>query len=211
LVFSGAHENDNMIRNVRDMDSADKGRRVESEELGSVIRMSRRSRQLTVEALAQRAKISKSAVSQIERGRIEPSLHTLRRIASALGVPLATFFQTGVTRDRGVVRRGERRILQTRDDRLRYELLTSDLINKRVEFLRVEMDPGDRPNRELYSHGGEEYNFIIHGVVEFTVDGVAHTLRAGDSIYFDGSRPHYVRNGGRTKAELICAISPPRY
>jgi len=62
-------------------------------ELGRRIRQIRTTEaKMTIEALASAAGVSISLISQIERGRAEPSLNSLRRIGAALGVPIARFF-----------------------------------------------------------------------------------------------------------------------
>lgn len=69
-------------------------------------------------------------------------------------------------------------------NQLRYELLSPDLVGKRVEFLRVELDAagGDKP--EPYAHEGEEYGIVIRGRIEVFVDGSTYVLGPGDSIFF---------------------------
>ncbi len=154
--------------------------------------------------------MSKSAVSQIESGRMDPSLQTLRRLAAALRVPLASLFDTRSSADQYVVPRTERKRFSLPRNTLRYELLTPDLLNKRVEFLRVEFE-GDSESGEPYSHEGEEYGYVIQGRVEIYIDGRTYRLGRGDSVFFPAKLPHYVRGCGSRKAVMIWAISPPRY
>src|SRR5438477_10085011 len=60
--------------------------------LGERIKSLRLERDLQQRQLAEKADLTPSMVSQIESGRLTPSLHTLGRIAAALGVPIATLF-----------------------------------------------------------------------------------------------------------------------
>lgn len=180
-------------------------------ELGSKIRELRTSTGWRLEDLARAAGLSKSAVSQIESGRMEPSLATLRRLAHALKITLASLFETHPSDDSPIVRRGQRKIFSLPRNRLRYELLSPDLVNKRVEFLRVELDPHPEEEPQPYSHEGEEYGFVIQGRVEVLLGKSKYTLGRGDSIFFHASTPHYVKNTGRSKAVMVWAISPPNY
>jgi transcriptional regulator with XRE-family HTH domain len=180
-------------------------------DLGARIRDLRLQQGLTLERLARGAEMSKSAISQIESGRMDPSLQTLRRLATCLQTPLATLFATRASVDQRVVRRGERKVFRIPRNRLRYELLTPDLQNKRVEFLRVEFEPSGEAAEEPYAHEGEEYGYVIQGRAEVHVDGTTYRLGPGDSIFFPAKLPHYVRGAGRRKAVMIWAISPPSY
>jgi len=166
---------------------------------------------MTLDDLARSVELSKSALSQIESGKIDPSLDTLRRLAQGLKITLASLFETRTAVDNRVVRRNQRKVFHIPRNHLRYELLSPDLVGKRVEFLRVEFDreSGERP--QPYTHEGEEYGIVIRGRVEVFVDGATYVLGPGDSIFFHAMAPHYVHNAGRTSAVTIWAISPPNY
>jgi transcriptional regulator with XRE-family HTH domain len=58
------------------------------EALGGLLREERLAAGLSLRALSERTKVSNAYLSQLERGRHEPSLRVLAEIASALGVPL---------------------------------------------------------------------------------------------------------------------------
>jgi transcriptional regulator with XRE-family HTH domain len=198
-------------RVVRGKRSATVSPELRPAELGVRLRGLRLQQGLTLERLARSAEMSKSAVSQIESGRIDPSLQTLRRLATCLQTPLASLFESRTSIDQRVVRRGQRKVFRMPRNRLRYELLTPDLQNKRVEFLRVEFEPAGAAVEEPYAHEGEEYGFVVQGNVEVYVDGTLYRLRPGDSIFFAAKLPHYVRGAGRRTAVMIWAISPPSY
>jgi transcriptional regulator with XRE-family HTH domain len=198
-------------RVVRGKRSATASPELHPADLGARLREVRLQQGLTLERLARSAEMSKSAISQIESGRIDPSLQTLRRLATCLQTPLASLFESRTSIDQRVVRRGQRKVFRMPRNRLRYELLTPDLQGKRVEFLRVEFEPDGPVVEEPYAHEGEEYGFVIQGNVEVHVDGTLYRLGPGDSIFFPAKLPHYVRGAGRRKAVMIWAISPPSY
>jgi transcriptional regulator with XRE-family HTH domain len=166
---------------------------------------------MTLGDLARTVGLSKSALSQIESGRIDPSLDTLRRLAEGLKITLASLFETRIAIDNRVVRRNQRKVFHIPRNHLRYELLSPDLVGKRVEFLRVEFDHDSGKEPQPYTHEGEEYGIVIRGRVKVFLDGTIYTLGPGDSIFFYASAPHYVHSVSRTSAVMIWAISPPNY
>lgn len=183
----------------------------DARELGVKIRALRKAGGWTLEDVARSIGVSKSAISQIENGRTEPSLQTLRRLAAALKIPLAKLFESHSSIDHRVVRRDQRKVFRLPRNRLRYELLSPDLVDKRVEFLRVELDPDSAEKPEPFAHEGEEYGIVIQGKAEIFVDGSTYLVEEGDSIFFYATLPHYVRNAGCKTAAMIWAISPPTY
>ena len=182
-----------------------------SAELGARIRSFRQSRQWTLQALAHTVGLSKSAISQIESGRVEPSLQTLRKLAAAFRAPIASLFETVAAVDNRVLRRDARKVFRLPRNHLRYELLSPDLVNTRVEFLRVEMEPDAEKKPAPYAHEGEEYGIVVKGVVEIYVDGSTYILAEGDSIFFQATSPHYVCCADAEGAVMIWAIAPPAH
>ena len=186
-------------------------RRASADSVGARVRSFRQSRELTAAALAKAVGVTKGAISQIESGSTDPSLSTIRRLAEALRVPVAAFFETRSGENHWVVRANQRKVMRIPQNRQRYELLTPDLVGKRVEFLRVEYEanPAERP--EPYSHDGEEYGYVVQGKVEISVAEKRYLLKTGDSIFFPARLSHLVLNAGNRRAVMIWAISPPSW
>src|SRR3954451_2377519 len=96
----------------------------EALELGNNIRTFRQAGGLTLEQFASAVGVSRSLLSQVERGKASPSIATLRNVARVLGVPIAALFAGGTETDgdtdrfarRIVVRQDERRHLQNTTD-----------------------------------------------------------------------------------------------
>jgi transcriptional regulator with XRE-family HTH domain len=187
-------------------------------ELGSRIRQLRLEQSLTLQAVAGRARVSQSLISQVERGLASPSISTLRRIAGALDVPIAALFlggdMSGDENDRAgrrlVVRRHERKGLHVPRSKVVYELLTPDL-NRKIEFIWIEYEPGAITHPEPMSHPGEENAVCLEGAVVVTIEQQEFDLSAGDSISFDSGRPHQVENRTNRRAVLVSAITPPAF
>ena len=92
-------------------------------QLGGAIRRRRHAASLTLATVSERAGISVSMLSQVERGLLDPSLDTLRNIADALGTaPFRLLAEEGS--GAGIVRRGERRIVAGDDGEAPTELLS---------------------------------------------------------------------------------------
>jgi transcriptional regulator with XRE-family HTH domain len=175
--------------------------------LGAGIRAERLRQNLTLAQLAEQVGLSASAVSQIERGVTDPSIGSLRRIASALQVP---FFQFLLERDGHdpVVRKNERRTITFPNRALQYQLLTPNLRGP-FEVLAMDVAPGAASGEEALGHDSEECMLILHGQVEVEVAGQSYTLDAGDSIVIQRNAPHRVVNHGAQTAGVLMVISPP--
>jgi transcriptional regulator with XRE-family HTH domain len=194
--------------------------------LGSHLRQLRHERALTSRQLAIRAGVSPSLISQLENGRIDASVVTLRRIAASLDVPIADFFHRpddaedtmaeqapGSTPEplARVVRRGQRKRLQIPESNFVFELLTPDLQGQ-IEFVWFEREPG-QPQEESMAHrqGGEECALVLQGTMHLVIGDQEYVLGPGDSCVFDPGVPHRTENRGKTKLIQISAITPPSF
>src|SRR5438874_11836090 len=77
-------------------------------DVGERLRDIRRLRRATLRTIAERAGVSESFLSQVERGRASASVASLRRIAGALGVSVADLFDSSGPPRPQVLRRDDR-------------------------------------------------------------------------------------------------------
>jgi transcriptional regulator with XRE-family HTH domain len=178
--------------------------------LGRVLRETRIAAKLSVETLATAAGVSAGSISQLERGRGNPSFLTLRRLAAALHVPLGHFLQ-GPDTGPMVVRADQRKRLHLpTEDGLIYELLTPDLGGK-LEVLRSQIPAGFNNRDRPFQHAGEECVHLLSGTLQVGIAGRRYELAEGDSITYDSSVPHWWVNASGAGAEIIGAVTPPSF
>ena len=176
--------------------------------LGKLIRESRQGR-YTVEQLAAQANLSAGLISQLERGVGNPSFMTLLRIASALDLPLSTFFQgPGLDPDGLIVRAGERRRMVIPSDGIVHEMLVPPAPHK-VGVLKTVLPPGFSNEDQPAEHPGEEVLLVVRGTLEGNIGGQPFVLHEGDSITFDSGIPHALTNSTDQEVELLGISTPP--
>lgn len=194
-------------------------------ELGARLRLARKHAGESVRGLARRAGVSPSLVSQIELGRVQPSVGTLYTISNLLGLSLDDLFRDGesATSDRGqahgqihgqaavsvagpVQRHDSRKAIRLADG-VRWERLTA-MPDPEVEFLNIVYDVGGASCAEdsLVRHGGREYAYLISGRLGFKIGFEEFELGPGDSISFDAQMPHRLWTIGKKPAVAIWVI-----
>lgn len=177
--------------------------------LGAGIRTERLKHGLTLAQLAKRAGLSTSALSQIERGSTEPSISSLRRIATALGQPVFHFLLDPTPPDL-VVRKAARRTITFRDEASHYQLLTTNPRGP-FEVMSLELAPGAASAEAALGHDSEELLLVLRGAIVMEVAGRSHALSAGDSVHLQRNVPHRAMNRGARAAEILMVISPPSF
>jgi transcriptional regulator with XRE-family HTH domain len=177
--------------------------------IGTRVRAIRTLRGLSSAELASAVGVSRGLISQIELDRANPSIDTLRKIAAALESPIAALFDEAPANGI-VVRKEERKTLRIPRSGLTYQLLTPDL-NRQIEFILIELEPGQGGTRVPYGHPGEEAALVLEGQLYVWVGDEEHVLEGGDSISFNSGVPHRIENRGRRRCKLVSAITPPSF
>lgn len=181
--------------------------------VGAQVRLLRKMRSLTLEAAGRRSGISTGLLSQIERGRANPSFSTLVQLAHALDVPVGRLFHFAADQPPPVVRATERRSLDFHEHHqgdASHFLLTPSLDGS-LEAVWVEAPPGYDTSTSPFAHPGEEFGIVLEGRHEVWLDGVCHELGPGDSITYSSTVPHWYRNPGLDVVKAIWVITPPSF
>ncbi len=180
-------------------------------EIGKQIRLKRTSAGLTLKQLAEKVGCSEAHISQIERGRVSPSIATLKKIADALRTKITDFFVEEEANSEPVVIRPQDRVLiSLKRWNARIESLVRTSRNKRMHPFYTTIAPGGGSHGH-YSHVGEEFGLVLKGELEIELDGEVYKVRAGESFYYDSSIPHNWNNRGKEDVVVVWVISPPTF
>lgn len=190
------------------------------EQLGERLREEREGRNLSLRAVASAVGISPSMLSQVETGKIHPSVNTLYAMVSYLEVSLDDLLglaQNGnaaassalKAQRLGVQRAGENPTIEM-ENGVTWERL-ANAGHRGVDPLIMTYAPGASSSAEgkLMRHSGSEYGYLLEGQLTLMLDFDTFTLRVGDSICFDSHRPHLYRNDTQEVARGIWFVTGP--
>jgi mannose-6-phosphate isomerase-like protein (cupin superfamily) len=154
-------------------------------------------------------------LSQLENGKLVPTLPTLARIAMVFDVGLDHFFST--TRGRklfSVVRSVERMRFPENPDSSEpaycFECLTFASPGASLQAYLAEFPPHNPGATATHAHDGAEFMFVLEGGVSIRFQGEDHELFAGDSVLLDSSEPHSYGSSLNTGGRAVVVTIPPR-
>ena len=175
--------------------------------LGERIRELRIRHRQSLEVLATRSGVSRSMLSEVERGGKVPTVLVLDRIATALGTSIARLL--GDDRPARVILR--RRIEQdvVRDPSgWERRILSPVLADTEFEFMRTTIPAAvDAGAFSPHGPGSREYLAVECGMLRLILDGVPYDLDAGDSIYYAGDCIHAFANPGSESCTYYLAMA----
>jgi len=169
----------------------------------------RANRGFSLRELADLTGYTSSYLSQVERGESVPSLSGLATVAAALGVELASLFETAAGPRVSISRADDRLELSTAssgDESHRYSVLGAHGSERSYTVLSHYMPPGQEPIE--YRHFGERFCLILDGTVELVLAGETHTLHTGDWIHYASHQAHLFGVKGEEGAEVLWIVSP---
>ena len=182
--------------------------------IGERIKRLRLKKSMGLVELGKHTGLSASFLSQLETGRVVPTLRNLARIAMVFSKDLSYFFETEPQSMFRVHRRKDRvRLPQTgvEDPTYYFESLGYMVPDRHMDPYFAEFIPLEKSREpRAHMHPGYEFLYILDGELELHHGEHHCTLTPGDAVYFDSSTPHsYICAGKKPADALIVTMHQP--
>jgi transcriptional regulator with XRE-family HTH domain len=180
--------------------------------LGDRLAAFRKLNALTLEQVADRATLTKSYLSKLERGLSSPTIATLLKLARALDVSVDQLIgETAQASEILLVRAADRVPFSPSKERqgYTYEAIATERLDKAMKPFMMTPPFSIDDENELVSHAGEELIHVVSGKMEVIFADRTVTMAAGDSLYFNASLPHRSRSLGKTPAHALVVVTDP--
>lgn len=164
------------------------------------IKETRRERKLSLDAVAEMTGVSKSMLGQIERGESSPTIATLWKIATGLGISFTTLVEDN-RRQAEIVCNADIDPLLDHNGLLRIYPVFPYEESRSFEILFMEMDVDAYSPSLPHAPGTEEYVVVYDGVVSITVGSEEYIVEANSSIRYFADQEHCYKNAfdGKTR------------
>ena len=184
-------------------------------ELGAKLRKLRLRKKVSLTDLGKHSGLSASMLSQLENGRMIPTLPTLVRIATVFNVGLDHFF--GDARGEkvfSIMRGGERMKFPERpgisSPSFFFQCLTLATQTSGMQAFLAEFPKLGKEEASEHFHDGSEFIYLFEGEIALKCNGDSHVLAAGDSVFFDSSEPHGYRGLAKHGSRAMVVTMPLR-
>ena len=180
------------------------------QDIGRRLRAVRQRHGLSQRQLARQSGVANATISQVEAGKLNPTVGMLKKILDGMPMPLSEFFVDDLQpADRIFFRANE--LTEIADGGVSYRQVGAPLAGKAIQLLQERYLPGAGTGRHALAHEGEECGIVLTGRLEVTVGDKTAVLNPGDAYYFRSNQPHQFRNTGSEPCELITACTPPSF
>lgn len=196
-------------------DPATAERFIAEKRIGERIRRLRLKKSMGLVEMGRHTGLSASFLSQLETGRVVPTLRNLARIAMVFSKDLSYFFESEPTAMFRVHRQKDRvRLPQTGVEPPTYffESLGYMVPDRHMDPYFAEFIPMARTlEPKAHMHPGYEFLYVLEGELELRHSDQETVLKPGDAAYFDSGTPHSYQCAGKapTKVIIVTMHQPP--
>ncbi len=178
-----------------------------NENIGFNLKKIRKDRGLTLESLSSQSGVSKSMISEIERGIRNPSISILWNLANTLKTPLNFFLKDPVPDTAVIYRAGT--LPDITGPGYRYHPLMNFDDTKRIELYSGVFYPSGRTTEQIHYAGVEEYALIASGNLTLHLADSVYTVKTGEILHFTGDKPHWYCNEGTDETHVFVMMYYP--
>lgn len=177
--------------------------------VGLKIKEIRLAQKMTLKELAEKTDLSIGFLSMVERGITSATLVSLNKIAAAFDVDLSIFFiQSSPIASNGFCHSYDNHI---RSISGHYIYTSLSHFDEKFSFdpMMITFLPGQqRKDVVLMTHAGEEFVYVLEGVLTYFLNGQEYTLYPGDSHHGFGDQPHNFANLSNNIVKVLYIITP---
>jgi transcriptional regulator with XRE-family HTH domain len=167
-----------------------------AEDIGQRIRIIREAKGLSLEELSKLTGFEVQLLSSIERNEAQPQLGTVIKLSKALDSAFGRLISGVGDKLYSITRKNERRTIARSTSKsgkkqlYTYKSLAPDVKGRHMEALIVQLE--EDPAREISVHEGEEFIFVLDGLVELEIGEDRFELEPGDSVYYLSTTAHHI-------------------
>ncbi|WPC39675.1 XRE family transcriptional regulator [Clostridium sp. JS66] len=180
-----------------------------TEDVGKKIKELRTNKNLTLKELSTKTNLSIGFLSQLERGLTAVAIDSLNNIAKALDVNLAYFINEANHNKKIILRSYEKEVFQVENNQFIHYHLTNDIENKNLLPRLIEILPtSSKEPLTSYQHEGEEFVYVLEGILTLLINNEQQELFPGDSAHYDSNLVHNWANYTSKTVKLLTVHTP---
>ncbi len=167
---------------------------------------------LSLDALSRKAGVSKSMLSQIERGQANPTVAVVWRLANALDVDMGALLGSAPpTHEPGIELLGAHAApaIRSPDGLCELRILGPIGLAGQFEWYALSVQSGGALQSQAHEAGTYEHLSTMAGTLEVQSGEQVQRVKTGETARYAADRPHCIRNAGKTGASGWLVVVHP--
>lgn len=167
------------------------------------LKEARRAQGLSLDAVAKLSGVSRSMVSQIERGESSPTIATLWNLTRALQVDFAGLLDDAPATSIEVLRNADVPSIENHGTGCAIRILSAPEDAGRHEVYELWFSAGGVLDSQAHRRGAREHLTVIEGKLTVTSGGTREVVMKGDTARYAADVPHSIRADDAARAFLV--------
>jgi quercetin dioxygenase-like cupin family protein len=183
---------------------------LKKESLGDRIKQAREIHSLTIQELSDRTGINADVLKRVEGNKMIPPLGDLVKLGKALETGMSYLVSPGTDKPMTVLRADQRKETSRHPGKRAerygyfYESLAPEKANRSMEPFMVTLTPSEEVQPS--THDGQEFLFVLQGQMMVQVSRQKEYLEPGDAVYYDSTKPHFVKCVGGRETKILAVL-----
>lgn len=179
------------------------------EEIGKRIRILREEKGLSLDEVSNLTGFDVELLSNIETNKVQPQLGTVIKLSKALDSAFSRLVSGTGDRIYSITRKKEQKVVSRSTSQKGkkqvyiYKSLAPEVKGRHMEALIVQLE--ENPEKEVSVHEGEEFIYVLDGIVTLDIGDDNFELEPGDSAYYLSTTPHLVASK-KGKATILAVL-----
>jgi quercetin dioxygenase-like cupin family protein len=178
-------------------------------EIGTRIRKLRQEKKISLKELSEMTGFEVAFLESIESEEVQPQLGTVIKLSKALDSAFGRIVSGVGDRLYAITRKKDRKVVSrstaSRGSRQAYvyKSLAPEVKGRHMEALIVQLEENSQGDDSI--HQGEEFIYVLDGVVALKIGDERFTLEPGDSVYYLSTIPHLVA-AAKDQATILAVL-----
>lgn len=178
--------------------------------IGDKLQEIRKSQKITLTELSDKSGVQLATLSRIENKKMTGTIESHIAIAKALGIEIVDLYKSVTHENKKIEisKAADASEIFTHNEKSSFEILTKNILNKQMMPTLIRIEQGGSTQQEQGAANSEKFIFVLDGALEALIDNKTFPLKKNDSLYFDASLPHLIKNISKDTAKLLCVATP---
>lgn len=178
-----------------------------NESIGEKLKQIRTAKGMTLKELSDAVGLSVGYLSQLERGKSSIAMNQLGKLATCLGVDVRFFISDEFQSENPVMKSYENAVLYIENECSFQYRITNDLHSKDL-LPRIDVMMPGFTTEAAHMHGGEEFIYILEGILTLGIDSKVYHLYPGDTAHYSAATVHSWKNDTNKPVKILIVTTP---
>ncbi len=176
--------------------------------IGDTIKEIRKERGMTLSVLAEKSGVSKAMLSQIETDKVNPTVATVWKVSTGLGVDINELTKVISVKKRNftLIKKNDRTILDCDEEGVHISCLSPIDMIEDLELYLITFQKGSRLTSNAHFPGTEEFLTLLEGEITVAAGDNVSVMHKDDFMTYHSDIKHSIENTGKTQAVVHMVV-----